>query len=256
MTELDTLDRLVADVFGGYVVRKDLAQKFKGNYPVPTYVAEFLIGKYCATTDDEEIVEGLEIVQRQLGERIVRAGEQELYKAQAKVHGNVKVIDLITARLDARSDSFLATIPSLLLNDVHISSDLVYEHERMLTGGFYAEIELAYGDPESNRPFSVMRLRPIQLSKRNVLDDVALGREKMSDREWKDILIRSVGMEPSSLSQRAQDVLFLRMVPFVEKGYNMIELAPGGPGRATSTSRSAPTPISSLVARQRSPRCS
>ncbi len=232
MTELDALDQLVADVFDGYVVRKDLAQKFKGNYPVPTYVAEFLIGKYCATTDEEEIREGLEIVQRQLSERIVRAGEQELYKAQAKVHGSVKVIDLITARLDARSDSFLATVPSLLLNDVHISSELVYEHERMLTGGFYAEIELAYGDPESNRPFSVMRLRPIQLSKRNVLDDVTRGRESMSDQEWKDILIRSVGIEPSSLSPRAQDVLLLRMVPFVEKGYNMIELGPRGTGKS------------------------
>ncbi|MBT0734092.1 protease Lon-related BREX system protein BrxL [Methanoculleus bourgensis] len=232
MTELDALDQLVADVFDGYVVRKDLAQKFKGNYPVPTYVAEFLIGKYCATTDEEEIREGLEIVQRQLSERIVRAGEQELYKAQAKVHGSVKVIDLITARLDARSDSFLATVPSLLLNDVHISSELVYEHERMLTGGFYAEIELAYGDPESNRPFSVMRLRPIQLSKRNVLEDVTRGRESMSDHEWKDILIRSVGIEPSSLSSRAQDVLFLRMVPFVEKGYNMIELGPRGTGKS------------------------
>ncbi len=232
MAELDGLDNLVADVFGGYVVRKDLAQKFKGNYPVPTYVAEFLIGKYCATTDEEEIKEGLEIVQRQLGERIVRAGEQELYKAQAKVHGSVKVIDLITARLDARSDSFLATVPSLLLNDVHISSELIYEHERMLTGGFYAEIELAYGDPESNRPFSVMRLRPIQLSKRNVLDDVTRGRRSMSVQEWKDILIRSVGIEPSSLTSRAQDVLFLRMVPFVEKGYNMIELGPRGTGKS------------------------
>ncbi|CCJ35865.1 ATP-dependent Lon protease [Methanoculleus bourgensis MS2] len=232
MAELDALDQLVADVFDGYVVRKDLAQKFKGNYPVPTYVAEFLIGKYCATTDEEEIREGLEIVQRQLSERIVRAGEQELYKAQAKVHGSVKVIDLITARLDAKSDSFLATVPSLLLNDVHISSELVYEHERMLTGGFYAEIELAYGDPESNRPFSVMRLRPIQLSKRNVLNDVTRGRESMSDQEWKDILIRSVGIEPSSLSSRAQDVLFLRMVPFVEKGYNMIELGPRGTGKS------------------------
>ena len=232
MAELDDLDRLVAVLFDGYVVRKDLAQKFKGNYPVPTYVAEFLIGKYCATTDDEEIKEGLDIVQRQLGERIVRAGEQELYKAHAKVHGNVKVIDLITARLDAKSDSFLATVPSLLLNDVHITSDLIYEHERMLTGGFYAEIELAYGDPESNRPFSVVRLRPIQLAKRNVLDDVARGRESMSDQEWKDLLIRSVGIEPSSLSKRAQDVLFLRMVPFVEKGYNMIELGPRGTGKS------------------------
>ncbi|MFY9133255.1 MAG: BREX system Lon protease-like protein BrxL [Candidatus Methanoculleus thermohydrogenotrophicum] len=230
--ELDALDQLVADVFDGYVVRKDLAQKFKGNYPVPTYVAEFLIGKYCATTDEDEIKEGLEIVQRQLGERIVRAGEQELYKAQAKIHGSVKVIDLITARLDARSDSFIATVPSLLLNDVHISSDLIYEHERMLTGGFYAEIDLAYGDPESNRPFSITRLRPIQLSKRNVLDDVTRGRASMSDQEWKEFLIRSIGLEPSSLSPRAQDVLFLRMVPFVEKGYNMIELGPRGTGKS------------------------
>ena len=230
--ELDALDQLVADVFDGYVVRKDLAQKFKGNYPVPTYVAEFLIGNYCATTDEDEIKEGLEIVQRQLGERIVRAGEQELYKAQAKIHGSVKVIDLITARLDARSDSFIATVPSLLLNDVHISSDLIYEHERMLTGGFYAEIDLAYGDPESNRPFSITRLRPIQLSKRNVLDDVTRGRASMADQEWKEFLIRSIGLEPSSLSPRAQDVLFLRMVPFVEKGYNMIELGPRGTGKS------------------------
>jgi len=109
--ELDALDQLVADVFDGYVVRKDLAQKFKGNYPVPTYVAEFLIGKYCATTDEDEIKEGLEIVQRQLGERIVRAGEQELYKAQAKIHGSVKVIDLITARLDASQTRSLPRSP-------------------------------------------------------------------------------------------------------------------------------------------------
>ena len=92
MTELDALDQMAADVFPGYVVRKDLAKKFKDNYPVPTYVAEFLIGKYCATTDEDEIKDGLEIVQRQLGERIVRAGEQEFYKAQAKVHGTVKII--------------------------------------------------------------------------------------------------------------------------------------------------------------------
>ena len=186
MTELDTLDQLVADVFGGYVVRKDLAQKFKGNYPVPTYVAEFLIGKYCATTDDEEIVEGLEIVQRQLGERIVRAGEQELYKAQAKVHGNVKVIDLITARLDARSDSFLATIPSLLLNDVHISSDS--RTRAMLTGGFYARSNPHTAIPRATA--SVMSAP--HPARRNVLDDVALGGEDVRPGV-EDNLIRMSG---------------------------------------------------------------
>lgn len=241
MVDFDKLDGIVTKAFEGYVVRKDLAQKFRGNYPVPTYVAEFLIGKYCATTDETEIKEGLDIVQRQLKEKIVRAGENELFKARAREQNTIKIIDLLTARLDARSDTFLASIPSLLLNDVFIPAELVYQNERMLTGGFYAEIELSYGsapvnlvkgEGKSTHPFSILNLRPIQLSKREVLSDLARGRKEMSTKEWKDFLIRSVGIEPSSLSARAQDVLFLRMIPFVEKGYNCIELGPRGTGKS------------------------
>ncbi|KAF5039073.1 putative ATP-dependent Lon protease [anaerobic digester metagenome] len=236
MPDLDELDSKVTTAFEGYVVRKDLAQKFRGNYPVPTYVAEFLIGKYCATTDEAEIREGLDIVQRQLSERIVRAGENELFKARAREQGSVKVIDLITARLDTRSDTFMATIPTLLLNDVYIPAEMVYENERMLTGGFYAEVELEYGagpgEGKSGRPFSITNIRPIQLSKRNVLKTLAQGREEMSTAEWKDFLVRSVGLEPSSLDERAQNVLFLRMIPFVEKNYNCIELGPRGTGKS------------------------
>lgn len=243
MVDLDGLDTTVTKSFEGYVVRKDLAQKFRGNYPVPTYVAEFLIGKYCATTDEKEIKEGLEIVQRQLKEKIVRAGENELFKARAREQNTIKIIDLLTARLDTRSDSFLASVPSLLLNDVFIPAELVYQNERMLTGGFYAEIELTYGggvpaatsskgEGKSAHPFSITNLRPIQLSKRDVISDLARGRKGMTTKEWKDFLIRSVGIEPSSLSIRAQEVLFLRMIPFVEKGYNCIELGPRGTGKS------------------------
>ena len=243
MVELDDLDATVTKSFEGYVVRKDLAQKFRGNYPVPTYVAEFLIGKYCATTDEKEIKGGLEIVQRQLKEKIVRAGENELFKARAREQNTIKIIDLLTARLDTRSDTFLASVPSLLLNDVYIPAELVYQNERMLTGGFYAEIELTYGssapattstkgEGKTAHPFSITNLRPIQLSKRDVISDLARGRKGMSTKEWKDFLIRSVGIEPSSLTIRGQDVLFLRMIPFVEKGYNCIELGPRGTGKS------------------------
>ncbi|UUX92492.1 protease Lon-related BREX system protein BrxL [Methanoplanus endosymbiosus] len=234
--ELDSLDEKTADLFEGYVVRKDLAREFAEKYPVPNYVAEFLIGKFCATTDEDEIAEGLEIVHKQLRDKVVKAGEQELFKARAKDKGTVKVIDLITARLDARSDNFFAAIPSLLINDAFIPSEFVYEHERMLTGGFYAEIEVEYGatqaEGQRSYPFTVKNLRPIQLSKRNVLDDLAAGREKMTTEEWKDFLCRSVGLEPSSLSERAKAVLFLRMIPFVEKNYNFIELGPRGTGKS------------------------
>src|SRR6267143_100196 len=144
--KLDALDEIAAKAFEGFIVRKDLVRRFKGQYPVPTYVGEFLLGRYCSSTNESEINEGLEIVQRQLESRTVRAGEEELFKARAKDQGRVKLIDLIRARLDAKNDCFLAELPSLRLNDVRISEQLVHDHERMLTGGFYAEIDLAY-DP-------------------------------------------------------------------------------------------------------------
>ena len=80
--KLDALDQIAAKTFEGYIVRKDLVRQFKGQYPVPTYVAEFLLGRYCASVDETEIQEGLAIVQRQLASRTVRAGEDECASAQ------------------------------------------------------------------------------------------------------------------------------------------------------------------------------
>jgi len=233
---LDHLDKLAEKAFEGYIVRKDLARMFKGQYAVPTYVGEFLLGRYCATTDESEIEEGLGIVERQLRERVVRAGEHELFKSNARERGIVRVIDLITARLDASTDSYVATLPSLQLNQVRISSDIVNAHQRILTGGFYAEIDLEYDSSiatqKNGRPFGVVRLRPIQLSKRDVLTDLAFGRQFFTTEEWKQLLLRSIGLELASLSPRACDVVLLRMVPFVERNYNIVELGPRGTGKS------------------------
>src|SRR5262249_51997171 len=102
---------MAATAFEGYIVRKDLVRRFKGQYPVPTYVVEFLLGRYCASTDPKEIEEGLRIVDRQLSERAVRAGEEELFKARAREKGSVKIIDIIKARLDTKTDSYVAELP-------------------------------------------------------------------------------------------------------------------------------------------------
>lgn len=234
--ELDRLDQLAAQAFEGYIVRKDLALRFRGQYPVPTYVGEFLLGRYCASTDEAEIAEGLEIVERQMRERTIRPGEEELFKSRARERGVVKLIDLITARLDSRTDSYLATLPSLRLKDARIDAEVVAANERMLTGGFYAEITLEYdaaiAQEKSGRPFGIANLRPIQLSKRGVLDEMARGRLEFTTEEWKHLLLRSIGFEPGQLSPRAQDILLLRMVPFVERNYNMVELGPRGTGKS------------------------
>jgi len=107
--QLDELDHKVAEVFEGYIVRKDLVRTFSKQFPVPTYVVEFLLGRYCATTDEDEIEEGLQIVQRQLSSRTVKAGEEELFKAKAYKEGTVKLIDLISASLALRLMDMLLT---------------------------------------------------------------------------------------------------------------------------------------------------
>ncbi len=234
--ELDKIDLLAAHAFEGYIVRKDLLEQFRKTYPVPTYVIEFLLGRYCATTNEDEIAEGLEIVKRQLQDRTVRPGEEEYFKSKARERGSIRLIDIITARLDTGSDSYVATLPSLQLNKVRISPEIVNANDRMLTGGFYAEIELEYdaaiAQENSGRPFGIASIRPIQLSKRDVLDLLYVGRESFTLEEWKDFLIRSVGFEPSTLTEKAKNVLFVRMVPFVERNYNMVELGPRGTGKS------------------------
>jgi len=234
--ELDKIDQLGTKAFEGFVVRKDLLEQFRKTYPIPTYVIEFLLGRYCATTDEGEIQEGLEIVKRQLQDRTVRPGEEEYFKSKAREKGSIKIIDIITAKLDTATDSYVATLPSLQLNKVRISAEAVNANDRMLTGGFYAEIELVYdaaiAQENNGRPFGVANIRPIQLSQRNVLDILYKGREFFTLEEWKEFLIRSVGMEPAELTEKARNVLFVRMIPFLERNYNMIELGPRGTGKS------------------------
>jgi len=234
--KIDELDKLGASAFQGYLVRKDLVRKYSRQYPVPTYVVEFLLGRYCATIDEKEIEEGLQIVERQLKDRTVRTGEEELFKARAREKGSVKLIDIIKARLDAKNDCFLAELPSLALKDVRIEDKLVHDNERMLTDGFYAEVTLTYdaaiAEEKNGRPFAIESLRPIQLSKPNVLDTLEMGRQKYTLTEWIDFLMRSIGFEPAALTERAKWVTLLRMIPFVERNYNMVELGPRGTGKS------------------------
>lgn len=235
MIELDQIDKKAASVLDGYLVRKDLVRTFSRQFPVPTYVVEFMLGRYCASTDQEEIEEGLEIVQRQLKSRTVRAGEEELFKARALETGEVKIIDLVTARVDNKGE-YVASLPSLRLTEVRISSELVNQHERMLTGGFYAELsvtfDVAIAQEPKGRPFGITSLREIQLSKRDVLETLSKARAEFTTEEWKSFLLRSIGIEPTGLTERQKNALLLRMVPFVERNYNLVELGPRGTGKS------------------------
>ena len=233
---MDTVDNIAASALKGYLVRKDLVRKYSKTYPLPTYVVEFLLGRYCASTDEKEIQEGLALVESQLQGRTVRTGDEELFKARAREQGSVRLIDIIKARLDTRNDRYLGELPSVGVRDVLIPDTIVHAHERMLTDDFYAEVTLQYdamaAQAQGGVPFRVESLRPIQLSDSKALETLSNARKSFTTDQWKDFLIRSIGLEPSSMDEKAKRVTILRMVPFVERNYNMVELGPRGTGKS------------------------
>jgi len=237
--ELDDLDNKLAAAFSGRIVRKDLVKKLKVGFNIPVYVLEYLLGKYCATTNEAEIQAGLEQVKSAIAERIVKGDQSELVKARLQRTGSQKLIDLVTVTFDEKvqGGKFWARLATCGLDKVHIDHDIVHKHERLLTGGVWANVELVYDDSIGNdgaiRPFVLHRLSPIQIASAN-FDEFLEGRKQFSRNEWIDVLLRSMGYEPHhpDFSFRRKLLYLLRLIPMVERNYNLIELGPRGTGKS------------------------
>ena len=236
---LDDLDRKLEAAFPGRVVRKDLVKKLKVGFNIPVYVLEYLLGKYCATTNEQEIEDGLNQVKGAIAERIVRGDQAELIKARLQRAGSLKLIDLVTATFDEKvqGGKFWAKLATCGLDRVHIDHDIVHKHERLLTGGVWSNIELVYDDTLSGdgviRPFAIHRLAPIQIASAD-FDEFVQGRSQFTRDEWIDVLLRSMGYEPThqDFTPRRKLLFLLRLVPMVERNFNLIELGPRGTGKS------------------------
>jgi ATP-dependent Lon protease len=172
-----------------------------------------------------------------LKDRCVRTGQEEVFKNEAYRKGSVRIIDTVRARLDAKNACYIAELPSLALRDVRIPDSIVEENDRILIDGFYAEVTLTYdsviAQEKSGRPFGIEALRPIQMSRADVLDTFYEGRAKFeSTSDWIHFSFRSIGLEPAEFSERAKRVALFRVVPFVERNYNLVELGPRGTGKS------------------------
>ena len=235
--ELDDLDRLANEAFPGLVVRKDLLRRMRSAFGVPAFVIEFLLGKYCASTDEEAIQEGLEFVRETLSSKYVKPDEREAVKSAIKQHNTYEIIDKISVRLVETHDKYWARLSNLDLDFINVDESQVREHDRLLLGGVWAEIKLRYDDAYvfkgQNRPFFVESIRPIQLSTRNI-ERFIEGRRRFSRDEWLDLLMRSMGYEPNHpyYTKRRKLHYLQRLVPLVERNYNSIELGPRGTGKS------------------------
>ncbi len=234
---LDALDVKVADAFGGRVVRKDLVKKTKVGFNVPVYVLEYLLGRYCSSTDPSIVAEGLEHVKSVIAERFVRADEGELIKSRTRERGMMRLIDKVTVTYRETEDKYWASLANSGLTFVHIAPPLVQRFEKLLVGGVWANVEIRYDDTLQHRgvtrPFTIDQLQPIQIASAS-LDEYIEGRRRFSRDEWLDLLIRSMGYEPThpDFTVRRKLLYLLRLVPLVEHNYNLVELGPRGTGKS------------------------
>ena len=230
---MSDLDRKVTEVFAGKVVRKDLVRQVKVGANVPTYVLEYLLGKYCATDDPVAIDAGLRMVNNTLADNIIRPDEAMKAQSRVKERGQQKYIDKVLVRLDGTK--YWAEVVNFGQQFVHIPDSIVRRTERLLEGGVWAQVEIEFrADEEVSgrvRPFFIADLKPIQLAAFS-LDDYCAGRAELSTAEWLDLLIRTIGFESSALSRRVKLLMLIRLVPMVERNYNLIELGPRGTGKS------------------------
>lgn len=231
------LDKKLLDQFQGYVVRKDVVRSVKGGANVPVFVLEYLLANSCSTDDEQKIKEGVENVKNVLRKHYVNPDEANLIQAKIREEGSYKVIDKISVRLDASKDKYWAELSNLNIRDANIDDRIVTEHEKMMMGGIWAIVDIAYDSTmaigSKLYPFVVSKVRPIQLSSFD-MSRISNNRRNFTNEEWLNILLRSGGYEPESegMTQRMKMLLLSRFIPMVETNFNMAELGPRSSGKS------------------------
>jgi ATP-dependent Lon protease len=237
---MDALDTKLNDVFAGRVVRKDLVLQVKKGTNVPTFVLEFLLAKYCASNDPDEIKAGIEAVFEYLNRHYVRPDESNKAQSTVQQQGRHKFVDKVHVRHVEKEKRHWAAMENFNSRRIAINQAFYKDHDRLLEGGLWAEVTLGYNDiEEDDYAFYIEDMRPIQLSRFD-FERYLAGRKQFSRNEWLDVILRSVGLEPSKLSHRLKLHFVARLLPLVEPNYNFIELGPRGTGKSYFFSEFSP----------------
>ena len=238
---MTALDDKINERFPGLVVRKDLVKAVKGNAIVPSYVLEFLLGQYCATNDEASIQSGIETVKEILRKHYVHRNEAGLIRSNIREKGRWKVIDKISVDLNTDRDVYEATFSNLGIKKVIIDSGTVKTHPKLLVSGVWciADIEYEHSEDKNVAPWVLGSIKPIQLSKFDY-DAYLQARAGFTTNEWIDLLFQTVGFDPEMFGRRSKLLQLMRLVPFVERNYNLIELGPKGTGKSHIFSEFSP----------------
>ncbi len=228
----DALDDKANQLFAGKVVRKDLVRKVKVGTNVPVFVLEFLLGKYCASSDEVAIQAGLQVVNDTLADNYIRPDEAMKAQSKVKENGKYTFIDKVKVRLV--DSEYWAEAVNFGSKFLHIPTQYVREYERLLMGGVWTQLDMRFEYDEETKgkyPFWIDKLAPIQIATFN-LDEYRDVRRQFTTDEWVDLIVRSMGYEPGEMPRRLKLLFLVRLIPLAERNYNLVELGPRGTGKS------------------------
>jgi ATP-dependent Lon protease len=238
---LSALDRKINQHFAGVVVRKDLVKAVKGNAIVPSYVLEYLLGQYAASDDEATIQAGIDTVRQILADHYVHRNQSELVKSTIRERGRYKIIDKVTVTLNDKDDVYEAEFSNLGIKQVLVEPATITAHPKLLVGGVWCICDIEYFHSDNARvvPWILGSIKPIQLSNFD-FDGYVAARKEFATDEWIDLLIQSIGFNPELFGRRAKLIQLVRLIPFVERNYNLVELGPKGTGKSHIFSEFSP----------------
>jgi ATP-dependent Lon protease len=239
--EQTALDKKINQHFAGVVVRKDLVKAVKGNAIVPSYVLEYLLGQYAASDDDATIQAGIGSVRQILADHYVHRNQSELVKSTIRESGRWKVIDKVTVTLNDKDDVYEAEFANLGIKQVLVEPATITAHPKLLVGGVWCICDVEYFHSDNARavPWILGSIKPIQLSNFD-FDGYVTARREFTTDEWIDLLIQSIGFNPNLFGHRAKLIQLVRLIPFAERNYNLVELGPKGTGKSHIFSEFSP----------------
>lgn len=235
------LDRKINRLFPGVVVRKDLVKTVKGNAIVPSYVLEYLLGQYAASDDEATIQAGIDTVRKILADHYVHRNQSELVKSTIRERGRHRIIDKVTATLNEKADVYEAEFTNLGIKGVLVDPSTIKAHPKLLVGGVWCICDIEYSHSDDSRvvPWILGSIKPIQLSNFD-FEGYLTARRQFTTDEWIDLLVQSIGFNPELFGRRAKLIQLVRLIPFVERNYNLVELGPKGTGKSHIYSEFSP----------------
>ena len=231
-----SLDDKVLRVFGDLAVDKKLA-RLEVVSRLPRFIAEYLISRYQRSESGEWTARLAEVVE----EYYPDPKDKDKVLSKAKREGRITLIDEFKATVDLKRDMYFLHIPNLQIHDALINESLVLRYERILSGLWgigvleYVPtlVEIAHSRGREKiffTPLILEEFEPFQVYNIDVNTFVD-GRYEFSTWEWIDLLIKSIGLNPSVYSSRQKLLLLFRLVPLIEGNVNLMELGPRATGK-------------------------